>query len=109
MIEKVVETWLRIVGDERPEALDGLLPEDVVFYSPVAYTPQRGKAVTTMYLRAAAQTMPGDPVHGAFHYTKQVLAGNVAMLEFETTVAGKYINGIDIIRCDRPGASWSSG
>jgi hypothetical protein len=21
------------------------------------------------YLRAAAQTLPGDPVHGAFHYT----------------------------------------
>jgi hypothetical protein len=39
-----------------------------------------------MYLRAAAQTLPGGPAHGAFHYTKQGLAGDVAMLEFETTV-----------------------
>lgn len=56
-----------------------------------------------MYLHAAAQTLPGDPVHGAFHYTKQVLAGDVAMLEFETTVGGKYVNGVDIIRCDDTG------
>ena len=103
MIDKVVETWHRVVTGERPEALDGLLADDVVFYSPIVYTPQRGKAVTTMYLHAAAQTMPGDPVHGAFHYTKQVLAGDLAVLEFETTVGGKYVNGVDIIRCDDTG------
>ena len=56
-----------------------------------------------MYLQAAAQTLPGDPADGAFRYTKQVLAGHVAMLEFETTVGGKYVNGIDIIRCDDTG------
>jgi hypothetical protein len=103
MIKKVVETWHRVVAGERPEALDDLLADDVVFYSPILYTPQRGKAVTTMYLRAAAQTLSGDPVHGAFHYTKQVLAGVVAMLEFETTIVGKYVNGVDIIRCDDTG------
>ena len=100
MIEKVVETWHRFLAGELPEVLDGLLADDVVFYSPIVYTPQRGKDVTTKYLQAAAQTLPGDPADGAFRYTKQVLAGDVAMLEFETTVGGKYVNGIDIIRCD---------
>jgi len=52
-----------------------------------------------MYLRAAARTLPGDPIHGAFHYTKQVLAGDVTVFEFETTVEGKFVNGVDIIRC----------
>jgi hypothetical protein len=103
MIEKVVATWHRIVAGELPEALDGLLADDVVLYSPIVYTPQRGKEVTMMHLRAAALTVPGDPVHGAFHYTKQLLAGDVAMLEFETTVGGKYVNGVDIIRCDDTG------
>jgi len=56
-----------------------------------------------MYLRAVAQTLPGDPVHGGFHYTKQVLTGDIAMLEFETTIVGKYVNGVDIIRCDDTG------
>lgn len=100
MIEKVVETWHRFLAGELPEVLDSLLADDVVFYSPIVYTPQRGKDVTAMYLRAAAQTLPGDPAAGAFRYTKQLLAGDVAMLEFETIVGGKYVNGIDIIRCD---------
>ena len=103
MIEKVVETWHRYLAGELPEALGGLLADDVVFYSPIVYTPQRGKDLTTMYLHAAAQTLPGDAAGGAFHYTKQVLAGDVAVLEFETTVEGKYVNGIDIIRCDDTG------
>jgi hypothetical protein len=115
VIEKVVETWHRFLAGELPEALGGLLADDVVFYSPVVYTPQRGKDLTTMYLHAAAQTLPGDPAGGAFHYIKQVLAGDVAVLEFEprrvagdqvgpdTTVDGKYVNGIDIIRCDDTG------
>jgi hypothetical protein len=74
VIKKVVETWHWVVAGKLSEALDGLLADDVVFYSPIVYTPQRGKAVTTMYLRAAARTLPGDPAHGPFHYTKQVLA-----------------------------------
>jgi hypothetical protein len=56
-----------------------------------------------MYLHAAAQTLSGDGGDGAFRYTKQVLAHNVAVLEFETTVSGKYVNGVDIIRCDDTG------
>jgi hypothetical protein len=40
---------------------------------------------------------------GGFRYTKQVLAGDTAVLEFETTVEGKYVNGVDIIRCDDDG------
>ena len=40
---------------------------------------------------------------GTFHYTKQVLAGDTAVLEFETRVEGRYVNGVDIIRCDDAG------
>jgi hypothetical protein len=35
MIKKVVETWHRVVAGELPEALDGLLADDLVFYSPI--------------------------------------------------------------------------
>src|SRR4051794_25505618 len=99
-IEDVVERWHRQLAGELPEGLDGLLADDVVFYSPIVYTPQQGKAVTTLYLQAAKQALPGDGGAGAFRYTKQVLAGDLAVLEFETTVDGKYVNGVDIIRCD---------
>ena len=32
-----------------------------------------------------------------------MLAGDTAVLEFETTVDGKYVNGVDIIRCNDEG------
>ena len=32
-----------------------------------------------------------------------MLAGDTAVLEFETTVEGKYVNGVDIIRCNDEG------
>jgi hypothetical protein len=32
-----------------------------------------------------------------------VLSGDTAVLEFETEVAGRYVNGVDIVRCDDEG------
>ena len=103
MIEQVVARWHRFLSGEEPDGLDALLADDVVFWSPIVHTPQRGKALTTMYLLAAQQALPGDGGEGAFRYTKQVLSGDVAVLEFETTVDGLYVNGVDIIRCDGDG------
>lgn len=100
MIEEVIERWHRHLRGEAPDALDELLADDVVFHSPIVYTPQRGKDVTKLYLQAASAVLPGD---GKFHYTKQVVAGDTAVLEFETEVQGKYVNGVDIIRCDASG------
>jgi hypothetical protein len=112
MIESVVERWHQHLRGELPGGLDGLLADDVVFYSPIVYRPQEGKAITKLYLEAATATLPGDGGSGdgssgggggGFRYTKQVTAGDTAVLEFETTVEGKYVNGVDIIRCDGDG------
>ena len=102
MIDDVISRWHRYLGGELPGGLDELLADDVVFYSPVVYTPQRGKTVTTHYLRPGVQALSGA-AGVAFHYTKQVLAGDTAVLEFETSVDGTYVNGVDIIRCDDQG------
>jgi hypothetical protein len=111
MIEQVIEKWFANLRGQLPGGLDELLDDDVVFYSPIVFTPQEGKTITKLYLQAAGQTLPGDSSGspdkkgsgGGFHYTKQVLAGDTAVLEFETTVAGKYVNGVDIIRCNDEG------
>jgi ketosteroid isomerase-like protein len=109
VIEQVIEKWQAHLRGELPGGLDGLLHDDVVFFSPIVFTPQRGKAVTTRYLEAAAQTFPGDhgvtaargaAPAGGFRYTKSVASGDTAVLEFETTMDGTYVNGVDIIRCD---------
>jgi hypothetical protein len=120
MIERTMAKWHQHLRGELPGGLDELLHDDVVFYSPIVYTPQEGKVVTKLYLEAAGQTLPGtgstdadadggsaDPgapkSGGAFRYTKEVMSGDTAVLEFETTVEGKYVNGVDIIRCDDEG------
>jgi hypothetical protein len=113
LIDGVVERWHRHLRGDLPGGLDELLHEDVVFYSPIVYTPQEGREITKLYLTAAGQTLPGDGAReggdgggessGGFRYTKQVLASDTAVLEFETTVGGKYVNGVDIIRCDDDG------
>jgi len=112
MIEQVIEKWHANMRGRLPGGLDELLDDNVVFYSPIVFTPQEGKTITKLYLQAAGQTLPGDAKQpsaankgagGGFHYTKEVLAGDTAVLEFETTVAGKYVNGVDIIRCNDEG------
>ena len=94
-----------------PGGLDELLDDDVVFLSPIVFTPQQGKAITKLYLQAAGQTLPGEKKSSesnpstdkSFRYIKEVLSGNTAVLEFETYVEGKYVNGIDMITCNDAG------
>ncbi len=111
MIHQVIEQWHAHMSGELKNGLDVLLDDDVVFFSPIVYTPQVGKEITKMYLMAAGQTLPGEKTSSnesadaskKFRYTKEVLDGNTAVLEFETTIEGKYANGVDIITCNDAG------
>ncbi len=112
MIERVMAQWHSYLRGELPDGLDDLLDDDVVFYSPIVFTPQRGKAITSLYLQAAGQTFGGDDAtagseqgesSGRFTYTKTVVGDDTAVLEFETAMEGKYVNGVDIIRCNDAG------
>jgi hypothetical protein len=114
VIQDVVRAWHQLVRGEvagdRDAFLTQLLAEDVVFYSPVVFTPQKGRDITKLYLQAAAATFDAAPEGGAapggpggFRYTKELVVGNQAALEFETRMGGKYVNGIDIIECNDAG------
>lgn len=118
MIEQTIANWHAHVRGRFPGGLDALLHDDCVFYSPVVFTPQRGKEITKLYLEAAGATFtpPGQdgiaeskseradasPSRG-FRYVKEIISGNHAVLEFETEIDGKFINGIDMITCDEEG------
>ena len=111
MIEQTIANWHKHIRKQFPGGLDELLADDVVFYSPVVFTPQKGKDITKAYLNAAGFTLGDEtPPEGMapkektkFRYTKEVLAGNQAVLEFETEIEGKYVNGVDIITCNDEG------
>jgi len=114
-IEKCVADWHLQLRGELPGGLDALLADDVVFHSPIVFTPQKGKDLTKLYLMAASGTftaedgdaLPSDgearSVGTEFHYAKEVLSGHHAVLEFETKLSGKYVNGVDIITCNDEG------
>lgn len=114
MIRTVMDNWNAHLRGEYPGGLDELLHEDCVFWSPIVFTGQRGRELTKLYLGAAGNVLPGDESatpsatssdagDGTFRYVKKVLDGNHAVLEFETTVDGIAVNGVDIITCDDDG------
>lgn len=122
-IHACIERWHRHLRGDLPGGLDAILHEDCVFLSPIVFTPQRGREITKLYLRAAGGTLgdadldasAGGEVGsgtagldgGGFAYTKEILQGHHAMLEFETQIDDdgerKYANGVDIITCDDDG------
>ena len=110
-IHACIDRWHAQTRRELDGGLDAILHPDVVFYSPVVFTPQRGIDITKLYLTAAGGTLGGDEnpsaapgeSAGGFRYTKEILDGHHAVLEFETTMDGKYVNGIDMITCDDDG------
>ena len=104
MIDDVIDRWHRFLAGDLPAGLDELLADDVVFYSPIVFTPQRGRDITAMYLHAAKQTLGS----AEFRYTKQVLAGDTAVLEFETSVEGSMSTASTSSVATTPAGSWSS-
>lgn len=110
-----IDRWFEHLRGELDGGLDAILHPDVVFLSPIVYTPQEGRDITKMYLQAAGSTLADVDPHtdrettaaldgnGKFGYVKVIREGHHAMLEFETTVDGKYANGVDIITCNDDG------
>ncbi|WP_461535460.1 nuclear transport factor 2-like protein [Spongorhabdus nitratireducens] len=93
MSHPVIKQWHKIIETRNPAPLNDLLADNVVFYSPVVHTPQKGKALARMYLMGAAHVLLAGP----FTYTKEVVGENVAILEFVTKIDGIQINGVDMI------------
>jgi SnoaL-like domain len=92
-------TWHALVESRDMRALDTLLHDDVVFHSPVVHTPQRGKAITSLYLQGAMFVLNSEH----FRYEREIVGPRDAVLEFTTQIDGVHINGIDLIRWDDEG------
>lgn len=99
MTDHPLDCWHRMVQAHDPSGLGALLADDAVFYSPVVHAPQRGKQLTTLYLAAAFEVFfnPG------FRYVRQIVGSTDAVLEFETTIDGIFVNGVDLIKWNAAG------
>ena len=112
-IQDTMARWKDGLRAGFPDGYDSVLHENCEFYSPVLFKPLKGRAMTAMYLAAAGNVLPGGESNdnaaptsdgaGKFRYTKEVLDGHHAVLEFETMVGDVSVNGVDIITCDDDG------
>ena len=115
MIKENIQKWHDLIKGDYSGGFDELLDDDVSFYSPIVFSPQRGKELTTLYLMAAGNTFVGDQSidgtleESSFKYTKEVLDGNQAVLEFETQIDGKYVNEVRGCRPPRHRSRGSAG
>jgi len=89
-----VASWHQLARSRDVRGLDSFLADDVVFYSPVVFTPQVGKAITTKYLAAAFHVFFND----SFHYVREVRGERDAVLEFELELEGIKVNGVDMLK-----------
>jgi SnoaL-like domain len=93
MTASPLAAWHQIVRDGNGSGIAALLADDVVFHSPVVHTPQIGKRITTHYLMAAVQVF----FNPSFRYVREVVGERDAVLEFETTIDGVVVNGVDMV------------
>ena len=70
-----------------------MLHPDAVFESPVVHTPQQGRDIVFKYLASADKVLSGE----GFTYTREWLGPDSAIIEFENTINGIKVNGIDMI------------
>jgi len=98
-MSKTIEAWHRLVSERNTAGLDDILDDNVVFLSPVVFSPQKGREVTRLYLTAALQVLGSGP----FRYTREWVGEQDAVLEFETELGGVHINGVDMINWNREG------
>lgn len=99
MTAQALETWHQLVRSQDASGLNALLAEDVVFYSPVVHTPQRGRKLTAMYLSAAFHVF----FNPSFRYVREIVGESDAVLEFETEIDGVWVNGVDLIKWNNIG------
>jgi hypothetical protein len=79
------------------EAVGRLLAEDVVFHSPVTFHPFVGRETVTRLIGEVAQVFEG------FRYTDELEVDGAHGLIFRATVAGREVEGIDLLRFDGQG------
>ena len=91
--------WHQVIKNGDLKLLDELLDDDVVFYSPVVWTPQKGKPITKMYLTGAKYVLGTEK----FHYTREVITETMFVLEFSTEIDGITVEGIDFIEINEAG------
>ena len=92
-MQNPISKWHDVVSLRDYNMLTEIVDDSCIFYSPVVFTPQRGKDITLKYLMAASEVFNASN----FKYHKEIISNQHASLEFTLTLEDTEINGIDLI------------
>jgi hypothetical protein len=79
------------------EGVSALLAADIVFHSPVTFHPFIGRDTVIALLKLVSETFEN------FHYTDELRSPDAHALLFKAQVAGREIEGMDLLRYDSDG------
>ena len=85
--------WHEFVENKDLAKLDEFIDENATLYSPVVWTPVKGKKMVYLYLIAAGEIIANKNVK----YVRELTNENEAVLEFSTEIDGIIVEGVDMI------------
>ena len=88
-----IEIWHKTILDNDPSELFSILDDSFQFYSPAVFK-SKEKYMGYIYLLAASQSF----LTSDFKYTREIIDKEQAVLEFECTMGGVTVNGIDMFK-----------
>jgi hypothetical protein len=99
MTKQAISRWHKMLQNRDMSILNELLAEDVVFRSPVAFSPYQGRQVVFFILSNVIQVFEN------FSYQREFISadGNNVVLEFSAQVSDKKLKGIDMIQFNDEG------
>ncbi len=94
-----LEKWHEFVKSrgENIALLSAILADEVVFHSPVVWTPQEGKKITMKYLISAAEVLED------FTYHREFVSEDSVALEFTARIGQMTVKAMDIIKFNPEG------
>lgn len=95
--KKLLDKWHDVVFNKNIDALQDLLSDNIVFYSPVVFKPKNTKEESIFVLSNVIEVLQD------FKYHRQFIDGNKWALEFSANVGNKSVKGIDLIEFDDNG------
>ena len=97
--QNAIARWHGMLDSRDMNILNELLADDVVFRSPIAFTPYSGKVVVYFILSNVIQVFENFTYHREFYSAD----GNNVVLEFSANVGDKKLKGIDMIQFNDDG------
>ena len=94
---KTINKWKKIIETAKTNDLGNIIHEKAIFFSPVVYTPQKGKPNVIKYLSSAVKVFKGKK----FKYiNNEYFTSSAFFAEFSAEINNIEINGVDIIHCE---------